>query len=426
MKTLDSSLKSMAVIATMILFVSITDLTAQDYLITFAGEGASNTVGTVKIENLNQGSSSMLNGTDILHLKADVTGVETVGPDGSGSIFFYPNPMKDLAKMQFFMPETGEALITIYDISGRKIVQKQDLLSQGKHTYQIEGIARGFFMVTICSDRYSFSGRLLSLGSGNKAAGIEYENTLALQEKVSDSKGTASEITMQYTAGDRLKLTAVSGNYSTIITYIPTKSEVITFNFVPVTDGDGNNYPVVKIGTSLWMAENLKTTKYNDFTGIPLAETNWNLTTPAYCWYNNDATTNKNTYGALYNWYAVNTGKLCPVGWRVPNDGEWTALTDYLGGEAVAGGKLKETGTIHWLSSTAITTNETGFTALPGGFRLSNGNFSYLRYSGNWWSSTVADNGFSARFRTVSHGTSEITKGWNSITIGYSVRCVKE
>jgi len=122
----------------------------------------------------------------------------------------------------------------------------------------------------------------------------------------------------------------------------------------------------------------------------------------------------------------VNTGKLCPVGWRVPSDSEWTALTDYLGGEAVAGGKLKETGSVHWLSSVAISTNETGFTALPGGYRLSNGSFSHLRYSGNWWTSTVADNGFSARFRTVSHGTSEITKGWNSLPIGFSVRCVRD
>ena len=425
MKTLNLSLKLLAIIPTMILFISMTNLMAQDYLITFAGEGASNTVGSVKIENLNQGTSSMLNGADILHLKAVVTGIETAGEDGSGNIFFYPNPMKDLTKMQFFMPETGEAVITLYDISGRKIAQKQDLLSQGKQAYQIEGIAQGLFIVMISSDRCRFTGRLLSSGSGNKAARIEYENSLALKEKVSDSKGTASEIIMQYTAGDRLKLTAVSGNYSTIVTDVPTKSKVINFNFVPVTDGDGNNYPVVQIGSLLWMAENLKTTKYNDFTGIPLAEANFNLTTPAYCWYNNDATTNKNIYGALYNWYTVNTGKLCPLGWRVPNDNEWTALTDYLGGEPVAGGKLKETGVIHWLSP-AGSTNETGFTALPGGYRLSNGTFSHLRYNGNWWSSTVSEYGTSARFRTVSQGTSEITKGWNSLPIGFSVRCVRD
>ena len=122
---------------------------------------------------------------------------------------------------------------------------------------------------------------------------------------------------------------------------------------VVVQDIDGNNYLTVTIGTQIWMAENLRTTKYNDGTAIPLVtdNTTWaNLTTPAYCWYNNDAKTNGSTYGALYNWYSVNTKKLCPTGWHVPNDTEWTTLTTYLGGTAVAGGKLKETGTAHWYS----------------------------------------------------------------------------
>ncbi len=102
-----------------------------------------------------------------------------------------------------------------------------------------------------------------------------------------------------------------------------------------VTYVDGNVYNIVIIGTHVWMKENLKTTKYNDGSNIPLVidSTTWvNLTTPGYCWYNNDATSHKNTYGALYNWYAVNTGKLCPAGWYVPSDTEWQTLMNYLGG----------------------------------------------------------------------------------------------
>ena len=108
-----------------------------------------------------------------------------------------------------------------------------------------------------------------------------------------------------------------------------------------VVDIDGNVYHTVTIGTQVWMVENLKTTKYNDGTAIPLVTDNtaWGaLTTPGYCWYNNDSATYKNTYGALYNWYAVNTGKLAPTGWHVPTDSEWTVLTTYLGGQSVAGG----------------------------------------------------------------------------------------
>ena len=113
-----------------------------------------------------------------------------------------------------------------------------------------------------------------------------------------------------------------------------------------VTDVDGNVYHTLKIGSQVWMVENLKTTRYNDSTEITMIEdsTLWNhLTEPACCWMDNDLN-NKEPYGGLYNWYAVNTGKLCPDGWHVPTNEEWTELIDYLGGIQVAGGKLKEAG----------------------------------------------------------------------------------
>ncbi len=115
-----------------------------------------------------------------------------------------------------------------------------------------------------------------------------------------------------------------------------------------ISDGDGNIYETVTIGTQVWLTENLKATKYNDGTSIQFVTDNtlWaTLSTPAYCWYNNDGGNYKDIYGGLYNWWAVNTGKLCPTGWHVPSDGEWTTLTSTLGGENVAGAKLKETGT---------------------------------------------------------------------------------
>jgi uncharacterized protein (TIGR02145 family) len=104
-----------------------------------------------------------------------------------------------------------------------------------------------------------------------------------------------------------------------------------------VKDIDGNVYKTVTIGKQVWMAENLKTAKYNDGKTIPLVtdNTEWsNLSAPAYCWYNNDIA-NKEVYGALYNWYTVNTNKVCPKGWHIPIDAEWTTLTTYLGGEGV-------------------------------------------------------------------------------------------
>ena len=207
-----------------------------------------------------------------------------------------------------------------------------------------------------------------------------------------------------------------------------------------VTDIDGNIYQTVTIGTQTWMVENLKTTKYNDGTKIPLvtADTSWlKLTTPGYCWYK-DTSTNKDTYGALYNWYAVNTGKLCPSGWHVPKDSDWSVLIKFLDKNAkpdsfpesgIAGGKLKETGTAHWLSPNMGATNETGFTALPGGLRDANWkiafSFGFTLSSGYWWSSTEFDAN-NAWLRYMDFNLSYVCRSKNSKLNGFSVRCVKD
>ncbi len=194
-----------------------------------------------------------------------------------------------------------------------------------------------------------------------------------------------------------------------------------------VTDIEGNIYKTVTIGTQVWMAENLKTTKYNDGFNIPMVTDNsiWiNLVTPAYCWYNNDLTAFKNTYGALYNWYTVNTGKLCPTGWHIPSDTEWTSLTTYLGGESIASGKLKEEGTAHWLSPNTGANNETGFSALPGGEREIGG-FTKVRERGNWWSSTEIGSA-SALYRVLKYNDNNLSRFNVGKTVGFSVRCVKD
>jgi uncharacterized protein (TIGR02145 family) len=195
-----------------------------------------------------------------------------------------------------------------------------------------------------------------------------------------------------------------------------------------VNDVDGNHYKTVLIGTQVWMAENLKTTKYNDGTAIPLVTDGaaWGaLSTPGYCWYNNDAATYKATYGAMYNWYTVNMGKLCPTGWHVSTDAEWTTLTTYLGGTSIAGGKLKETGTAHWASPNTGATNESGFTALPGGYRYYNATYYSIGSNGAWWSSTEASTS-SAWYRYVGCDYSYVYRDGSNKGCGFSVRCVRD
>ena len=197
-----------------------------------------------------------------------------------------------------------------------------------------------------------------------------------------------------------------------------------------MSDADLNIYKTVKIGNQVWMAENLATTKYNDNSSITKVTGNaeWiALTTEAYCWYANDETTYKPLYGAIYNWFAVNEGNLCPTGWRVPTDEDWTALTTFLLGETVAGGKLKEAGTTHWLTPNTGATNETGFTALPGGYRFRvTGTFADAGKLSYWWSSTEYQfDAAKAYYREMFNDQASIYREGAFKTAGKYVRCVK-
>ena len=199
-----------------------------------------------------------------------------------------------------------------------------------------------------------------------------------------------------------------------------------------VTDVEGNSYKTVKIGTQIWMAENLKTSKYNDGTVIPNISDNtqWsNLTTGAWAYHNNDAANNAK-YGKLYNWYAVSSTtngnkNVCPTGWHVPTDTEWMVLTDYLGSDSVAGGKMKEVGTINWNSPNTNATNTSLFSGLPGGYFSSGfSKFNGIGYNANWWSTTVS-NSVGALYLILSCDDNEAGLDSQNKKSGFSIRCLK-
>ena len=205
-----------------------------------------------------------------------------------------------------------------------------------------------------------------------------------------------------------------------------------------VTDIDGNVYQTVTIGAQVWMAENLKVTHYRNGDSIPIVtdSATWvGLTTGAYCEYNNDVD-NAATYGRLYNWYAAVDGRnIAPIGWHVPTDAEWKQLEITLGmSQAQAdatgwrgtteGGKLKEAGTTHWLSPNTGATNESGFTALPGGYRSHNGPYNSMSYNAGYWSSTELYS--YPLLRGLDYGGSYIGRDPYPKVGGFSVRCVKD
>jgi uncharacterized protein (TIGR02145 family) len=218
-------------------------------------------------------------------------------------------------------------------------------------------------------------------GYSSTMSGLTVNTTYYVRAYATNSAGTSY--------GNQVSFTTASG-FSAIIF-----NSNLTYG--TLSDIDGNVYKTIQIGSQTWMAENLKTTKFSDGTSIPNVTdlSVWDaLTSPGYCWCLNNASTYKAVYGALYNWYTVNTGKICPAGWHVPSYDEWNILSTFLGGLDVAGGKLKETGTTHWQSPNEGATNESGFTALPGSMRDVTADFGSgdeIGIYGNWWSSTIVD-----------------------------------
>ena len=225
---------------------------------------------------------------------------------------------------------------------------------------------------------------------------------------------------------------SVGTAYGNQVTFTTPVIPAFTCGTSPVSDVDGNSYNTVQIGTQCWTQSNLKVSKYRNGDNIPtgLSNTAWvNTTAGAYAIYDNNPV-NDGLYGKLYNHYAVTDSRgLCPTGWHVPTDGEWTTLETFLGGSSVAGGALTSTA-IHpspggWWSPNTGATNSSGFSAGPGGLRDNYGAFYYVGRDGHWWSSTLS--GTSAWFRNLVYTGGGIHRYHPfDRTYGFSVRCLRD
>jgi uncharacterized protein (TIGR02145 family) len=404
---------------------------AQPYLISFAGTGASSAVISIKIENLTAGTSLTLNEGEVLRLTS-VTFVNPFTDNKLSELRIYPNPMADYTTFEISPPEDGDALITISEITGKPVALIQNYLEYKSQAFRLSGLLNGLYLIVIKGKNYQFTGKLVSTAKSSGTISIEKVNNPVpdINEKSgrSEIKGAPVIVDMSYSAGDRLKFTGFSGNYSTVITDIPASDKTITFNFIECKDVDNNNYPVVEIGAQVWMAENLKVTKYRN-EDIIETTTPANLDisgedSPKYQWAYAGNESNVPVYGRLYTWDALTDSRLvCPSGWHLPTDDEWTTLITFLGGESEAGAKLKETGTNHWQTPNTGATNETGFTALPGGTRDGGGTYSLIGDNGYWWCSTEY-NVLEGYRRILSYNDSYIYRGDSWRGMGHSVRCL--
>jgi uncharacterized protein (TIGR02145 family) len=195
-----------------------------------------------------------------------------------------------------------------------------------------------------------------------------------------------------------------------------------------VKDIDNNSYNTVKIGNQCWTRENLKVSKYRNGEAIPtgLNNADWlNTKNGAYAIYDN-SNVNDAIYGKLYNWYAVRDSRgICPTGWHVPTDGEWTTLTNFLGGEIVAGGKMKSLGTTYWQSPNTEATNESDFSVLPGGYSSLGGGFSIIRGNAFFWSASEKGS-YVSWGRSLSYNNGDVYRDYYDKRDGFSVRCLRD
>jgi uncharacterized protein (TIGR02145 family) len=395
---------------------------AQDYFITFAGSGDTTEVGTVLVKNITSGDSVTLDGGDVLHLKSSL-GIETQDMNQS-ALKIYPNPMAEMSMLTFIAPESGNVVISIVDLSGKKVLQISTVLFQGTQSFRISGIHQGIYLVKVRGNNYSCSTKLVSKSDLQSDPRIESVSSVK-NPLESLWKSFKTTVIMKYTTGDLLLYKGTSGQYGTLVTDAPTASMTVIFYFALCKDKDGNKYSIVKIGDQTWMAENLNTTHYGngDFLINPTDTSLWaNMAEGAYCDYGN-IPANSATYGKLYNFYAVaDPRNICPYGWHAPSDAEWTILTSFSG--STAGGKLKETGVAHWQSPNTGATDESGFTALPGGYRWGDGTFYNLNIMACFWSATE-ETSLTAWSRILSYNYDYVTREEDHKTHGYSVRCVK-
>jgi len=412
-------LRLVATVIFLILFVAFKSF-AYDYNLSFTATGASTSIQSIIVQNLTQGRTVTVPEGGSLIL-TNVTAVNEMEAYDE-SLKVYPNPIQQKSTVSFYSWQGGNTQINIFGLDGRNIKGIIKNLSVGFNRFQLS-LPKGAFTIQINENGILHTAKVIS--QTNNKAEIEFigsENT----HNNTAQKVKSAIVPMDYKNGDLLLFKAASGNYFSILSDIISSSKTINFNFVECKDADGNYYPVVTIGTQMWMAENLKTSRYRNNVAITnkTSDINWGtLTTAGYSDYS--TTVNKTTYGKLYNWYALNDNRnIAPPGWHVPTDSEWTILSDFLGGSNSAGNKIKETGNAHWVTVNTGATNETGFNALPGGFKIIDGSTTAIGNTAFWWSLTEGTGVNSGLYRSVSNLTANVSRAYYSKSGGMSIRCV--
>lgn len=393
---------------------------------------------SVLVMNLTQGGDTLLLAPDtVLVLDAGTFIAPASAGDGNLQLRAgHPNPFGDAATFDVVLHAAGRLVLGATDPAGREVAALAIDLPRGMHRFTFSGGAAGPVLIHVTAHGTRRTLQLLGLADAPRAAGFRYAGATGdapfrrdAQSLFLWSPGDALRYIGYATLSPGVRLgAAIDGDVPTAdATHLFTLRHGVPCTDAPfTTDGDGNSYRTVQIGTQCWTARNLFTTSYAN--GDPLPEEDddvlWeDLLSGAWCHYDNNSV-HDTPYGKLYNWYAVvDPRNVCPAGWHVPDSSEWNVLAGHLGGLAVAGGKLKSTGSL-WSPPNTGATNESGFTGQPGGYRYDFGDFASMGGMGAWWSAT--GDALNAWRYTAFSDLELLGQATDLQQFGCSVRCVKD
>lgn len=415
-------------------------INGEGYLISFKPGGIVNSMDYIQVKNQSTGKTVTLSEDQSLQLIIpELTKINNLNSGCALKIF--PNPVKEAGQIQFYTSDPEYVNVAIYDVTGKCLLNDYRTLQKGRHTYSISGLSKGAYIARITEGENQYTAHLISINQVNNKIDLIYLGTKNdAMHSSARLKKVSSNVFMEYNKGDVLIIKATSDQYVTIKTITVDKDGVVEMEFVACIDEDKNYYPSVKIGDQWWMGANLATTKYNNGKSIknitdPYEWTKSDDPVPAYCWYDNDEN-NKGDYGALYNGFAVDSRKLCPVGWHIPTDDEWDRLAQYVS-DTKGPFTKKESGSWQevglYLKATSEWTdegnglNEFGFNAKAGGYRdYLDGDYSLDKTAGYWWSSDIGELHDELWTRELRSFRNDFDKSSEYKGMGYSIRCVKD
>lgn len=429
---------------------------SKDITISFSAKSDTIAIDSIQVLNLRTNQTVKLSGHQNLILVNTSTNLDVL-PLVNNNLKVYPNPAWEYANLTFSLPESQDVVINLNNISGQLILCQTHSLHTGKHQFKVKFPVSGLYHLSVGTENGLLNSKVLFYGDKTGSSEMEYIGSDALKVSNNQLKSATSGLennTLEFKPGDIIHYTVYSGEDITLISDTPNESISYEVEIFKCTDSDGKNYKTVKIGQQVWMAENLA---WLPSVSPPLQGSNTEYYYYVYGYEGTSVsvakdTDNYKTYGVLYNWPAAMAGAasssanpsgvqgVCPAGWHIPSDAEWTQLENYLIANGynydgtISGYKFAKSmaATSNWNAHTGIgnignnlsLNNKSGFSALPGG-RRHDGGFLASEDIGYWWISTMTSVGF-AWHRSLQYNSGSIGSSGYRNDYGFSVRCVRD